>query len=113
MTKVPKIRVFSYCMQMLEYDPDKRITAQQALLHDFFRGEPAPGNLSNGSDRDMEVLVRVEKEPSASNAEPAEAAVLPKPGKPGSSQVTPLWRHNRSSTNMHTTQHTHGAAVHI
>ncbi len=75
-------------MQMLEYDPDKRITAQQALTHEFFRGEPAPGSLSNGSEWDAEPLVHVEKEPSASHAEPAEAAVLPKAGKPGSSQVT-------------------------
>lgn len=97
--------VFLCWLQMLEYDPDKRITAQQALMHDFFRGEPAPGSLSNGSDRDMQLLLRAEKEPSASHAEPAEAAVLPKPGKPGSSQVTPIHLHHRSDTSMHTTQY--------
>ena len=72
---------------MLEYDPDKRVTAQQALTHEFFRSEPVPASLSNGSEWDADALVRVEKEPSASHAEPAEAAVLPKAGKPGSSQV--------------------------
>ena len=45
-----------------------------------------PAGLSNGSEWDIDV-VRAEKEPSASHAEPAEAAVLPKAGKPGSSQV--------------------------
>ncbi len=80
-------------MQMLEYDPDKRITAQQALTHEFFRGEPAPGSLSNGSEWDIDPPVHAEKEPSASHAEPAEAAVLPKAGKPGSSQVFSLTLH--------------------
>ena len=28
---------------MLEYDPRKRITAAQALKHDYFRSEPLPG----------------------------------------------------------------------
>ena len=75
-------------MQMLEYDPDKRITARQALTHEFFRGEPAQAaSLSNGSGRVEELAVHAEKEPSASHAGPAEAAVLPKTGKPGSSQV--------------------------
>ena len=91
-------------MQMLEYDPDKRITAQQALTHEFFRGEPAPGSLSNGSEWDAEPLVHVEKEPSASHAEPAEAAVLPKAGKPGSSQVTDFHIHTMSFASIHTMQ---------
>ena len=73
---------------MLEYDPEERITAREALKHDFFRTDGAVvGCLENGSDLVLDEFIVSEKEPSVSQAQPAEAAVLPKSAKPGSSQV--------------------------
>lgn len=75
---------------MLEYDPDKRITAREALRHDFFRVEPAlPAVDLRASVSDELTEHAPEKEPSISHAEPANAAVvgLCTSGKPGSSQV--------------------------
>ena len=77
-------------MQMLEYDPDKRITAREALRHEFFRVEPAlPAVDLRASVSDELTEHAPEKEPSISHAEPANAAVvgLCTSGKPGSSQV--------------------------
>lgn len=79
-------------MQLLQFDPDRRITAHEALKHEFFRSKAAGASLGNGRDPSADfvtpsVELANEKEPSASHAEPAEAAVLPKTGKPGSSQV--------------------------
>ena len=77
-------------MQMLEYDPDKRITAREALRHEFFRVEPAlPATDLRASVPDELAEPAPEKEPSISHAEPANAAVvgLCTSGKPGSSQV--------------------------
>uniref|UniRef100_A0A6N2MVH1 Protein kinase domain-containing protein n=1 Tax=Salix viminalis TaxID=40686 RepID=A0A6N2MVH1_SALVM len=39
----PKGATFDLLSKMLEYDPRKRITAAQALEHDYFRSEPLPG----------------------------------------------------------------------
>ncbi|KAL3599197.1 hypothetical protein D5086_007115 [Populus alba] len=39
----PKGAPFDLLSKMLEYDPQKRITAAQALEHDYFRSEPLPG----------------------------------------------------------------------
>ena len=75
---------------MLEYDPDKRITAREALRHKFFRVEPAlPAVDLRASASDELAAPAPEKEPSISHAEPANAAVvgLRTSGKPGSSQV--------------------------
>ena len=73
---------------MLEYDPEERITAREALKHDFFRTDGAVVScLENGSDLALDEIIVSEKEPSVSQAQPAEAAVLPKSAKPGSSQV--------------------------
>lgn len=79
-------------LQMLEYDPDKRITAQEALRHNFFSSDSgllslgygsAPGYADDVTQVALEDILH-----SASHAEPAEAAVLPRAsGKPGSSQV--------------------------
>ncbi|CAK0785347.1 hypothetical protein CVIRNUC_008554 [Coccomyxa viridis] len=77
--------------RMLEYDPDKRITAREALRHDFFRVEPAlPAVDLRASVSDELTEHAPEKEPSISHAEPANAAVvgLCTSGKPGSSQAT-------------------------
>ena len=77
-------------LQMLEYDPDKRITAREALRHEFFRVEPAlPAVDLRASVSDELTEHAPEKEPSISHAEPANAAVvgLCTSGKPGSSQV--------------------------
>ena len=38
----PKGAPFDLLSKMLEYDPQKRITAAQALEHDYFRSEPLP-----------------------------------------------------------------------
>jgi hypothetical protein len=82
-------------LQLLEFDPDRRITANAALEHEFFRREAAGASLGNRRNPSADfvtpsVELANEKEPSASHAEPAEAAVLPKTGKPGSSQVWTL-----------------------
>lgn len=55
-------------MQMLRYDPKERITAHEALRHDFFRMGAAATPTSNGR-------VRLEKKETSATAEPAEAAV--------------------------------------
>ncbi|BDA46929.1 Serine/threonine-protein kinase AFC2 [Coccomyxa sp. Obi] len=71
-------------MQMLRYDPKERITAHEALRHDFFRMGAAATPTSNGR-------VRPEKKETSATAEPAEAAVLGLGGSgsgKGSSQVT-------------------------
>ncbi|CAN0908869.1 Cyclin-dependent kinase E-1 [Linum grandiflorum] len=39
----PKSAAFDLLSKMLEYDPLKRLTAAQALEHDYFRMEPSPG----------------------------------------------------------------------
>ncbi|OMP02902.1 hypothetical protein COLO4_10747 [Corchorus olitorius] len=39
----PKSPAFDLLSKMLEYDPRKRITAAQALEHEYFRIEPMPG----------------------------------------------------------------------
>ncbi|KAJ6695274.1 CELL DIVISION PROTEIN KINASE [Salix koriyanagi] len=39
----PKGAPFDLLSKMLEYDPQKRITAAKALEHDYFRSEPLPG----------------------------------------------------------------------
>lgn len=39
----PKGPGFDLLSRMLEYDPTKRITAAQALEHEYFRAEPVPG----------------------------------------------------------------------
>ncbi|XP_019180298.1 PREDICTED: cyclin-dependent kinase E-1 isoform X2 [Ipomoea nil] len=39
----PKTPAYDLLSKMLEYDPHKRITAAQALEHDYFRLEPLPG----------------------------------------------------------------------
>jgi cyclin-dependent kinase 8/11 len=42
----PKSAGFDLLSRMLEYDPTKRITAAQALEHEYFRNEPIPGRNS-------------------------------------------------------------------
>lgn len=42
----PKSPGFDLLSKMLEYDPIKRITASQALEHDYFRNDPIPGRNS-------------------------------------------------------------------
>ena len=77
-------------LQMLEYDPDKRITAREALRHEFFRVQPALSPVDLRTSVSDELTEHApEKEPSISHAEPANAAVvgLCTSGKPGSSQV--------------------------
>ncbi|CAK9205571.1 unnamed protein product [Sphagnum troendelagicum] len=39
----PKSAAFDLLSRMLEYDPAKRITAAQALEHEYFRTDPVPG----------------------------------------------------------------------
>uniref|UniRef100_A0A6N2N0V4 Protein kinase domain-containing protein n=1 Tax=Salix viminalis TaxID=40686 RepID=A0A6N2N0V4_SALVM len=41
----PKGATFDLLSKMLEYDPRKRITAAQALEHDYFRSEPLPDGM--------------------------------------------------------------------
>jgi serine/threonine protein kinase len=55
--------------QMLKYDPKERISAKEALQHDFFRMGAAARVLPNGRARPEE------KDASTTTAEPAEAAV--------------------------------------
>ena len=54
---------------MLRYDPQQRITAHEALQHDFFRMGAAAAPTPNGR-------LRPEKKEASATAEPAEAAVL-------------------------------------
>jgi cyclin-dependent kinase 8/11 len=42
----PKTPGFDLLSRMLEYDPIKRITAAQALDHEYFRNDPVPGRNS-------------------------------------------------------------------
>ncbi|KAK4761001.1 hypothetical protein SAY87_005894 [Trapa incisa] len=49
-----KSAAFDLLSKMLEYDPRKRITASQALEHEYFRNEPLPGRnalVPNTGDR--------------------------------------------------------------
>ena len=39
----PKSHAYDLLSRMLEYDPRKRITAAQALEHEYFKMEPLPG----------------------------------------------------------------------
>ncbi len=55
---------------MLRYDPKERLTAHEALQHDFFRMGAAATATPNGRLRPEK------KEISATYAEPAEAAVV-------------------------------------
>ncbi|XP_051127024.1 cyclin-dependent kinase E-1 isoform X2 [Andrographis paniculata] len=48
---------FDLLSKMLEYDPKKRITAAQALEHEYFRMEPLPGRNSLVSPQPGEKLV--------------------------------------------------------
>ncbi len=74
-------------MQMLRYDPKERITAHEALRHDFFRMGAAATPPSNGR-------VRPEKKETSATAEPAEAAVLGLGGSvSGASQNHQIVRH--------------------
>lgn len=54
---------------MLRYDPKDRITAAEALQHDFFRMGAAAAAAPNGR-------ARPEAKETSATAEPAEAAVL-------------------------------------
>lgn len=53
---------------MLKYDPKERISAREALQHDFFRMGAAAGTPPNGR-------LCAQKKEVSTTAEPAEAAV--------------------------------------
>lgn len=57
----PKSPGFNLLSKMLEYDPIKRITAAQALEHEYFRNDPIPGRNSlvpaNSADKVITCIV--------------------------------------------------------
>lgn len=57
----PKSPGFDLLSKMLEYDPIKRITAAQALEHEYFRNDPIPGRNSlvpaNSADKVIRICI--------------------------------------------------------
>ncbi|GBG93426.1 hypothetical protein CBR_g69736 [Chara braunii] len=52
----PRTAAFDLLSRMLDYDPAKRLTAAQALEHDYFRQEPLPGRNSLVPPGDKAIL---------------------------------------------------------
>lgn len=65
----PKNPACDLLSKMLEYDPHKRITAAQALEHDYFRVEPLPGRNALVPMQPGEKVVNYPVRPVDTNAE--------------------------------------------
>ncbi|XP_073122907.1 cyclin-dependent kinase E-1 isoform X1 [Henckelia pumila] len=60
---LPKTPAYDLLSRMLEYDPRKRITASQALEHEYFRMEPSPGRNALVSPQPGEKVVNYPSRP--------------------------------------------------
>ncbi|KAL2941902.1 Cyclin-dependent kinase E-1 [Bienertia sinuspersici] len=63
----PKSPAYDLLSKMLEYDPRKRITAAQALDHEYFKMEPLPGRNAFIPSRPEEKVVNYPARPVDSN----------------------------------------------
>lgn len=65
----PKSPAYDLLSKMLEYDPLKRITASQALEHEYFRMEPLPGRNAFVASQPMEKNVSYPTRPVDTNTD--------------------------------------------
>ncbi|KAL9271045.1 Cyclin-dependent kinase E-1-like protein [Drosera capensis] len=65
----PKSPEFDLLTKMLEYDPRKRITAAQALEHEYFKTEPLPGRNTFVPSRPEEKVVNYPIRPVDTNTD--------------------------------------------
>lgn len=63
----PKTPAYDLLSKMLEYDPRKRLTAAQALEHEYFKMEPLPGRNTFVPSRPEEKVVNYPSRPVDSN----------------------------------------------
>uniref|UniRef100_A0A6N2L9G2 Protein kinase domain-containing protein n=1 Tax=Salix viminalis TaxID=40686 RepID=A0A6N2L9G2_SALVM len=86
----PKGAPFDLLSKMLEYDPRKRITAAQALEHDYFRSEPLPGRNALVPSQPGQKVINYPTRPVDTNTD-FEGTTSLQPPQPVS------WRHTRSA----------------
>lgn len=86
----PKGATFDLLSKMLEYDPRKRITAAQALEHDYFRSEPLPGRNALVPSQPGQKVINYPTRPVDTNTD-FEGTTSLQPPQPVS------WRHTRCS----------------
>ncbi|XP_044486105.1 cyclin-dependent kinase E-1-like [Mangifera indica] len=65
----PKSPAYDLLSKMLEYDPRKRITAAQALEHEYFKMEPLPGRNALVSSQPGDKVVNYPTRPVDSNTD--------------------------------------------
>ncbi|XP_057538998.1 cyclin-dependent kinase E-1 isoform X6 [Amaranthus tricolor] len=65
----PKTPAYDLLSKMLEYDPRKRITAAQALEHEYFKMEPLPGRNAFVPTRPEEKVIHYPARPVDSNTQ--------------------------------------------
>ncbi|GAB2277276.1 Cyclin-dependent kinase E-1 [Dionaea muscipula] len=65
----PKFPEYDLLTKMLEYDPRKRITAAQALEHEYFKTEPLPGRNTFVPSRPEEKVVNYPTRPVDTNTD--------------------------------------------
>ncbi|KAL0332619.1 UNVERIFIED_CONTAM: Cyclin-dependent kinase E-1 [Sesamum calycinum] len=80
----PKNPAYDLLSKMLEYDPRKRITAAQALDHEYFRMEPLPGRNSLVSPQPGEKVVNYPTRPVDTSTD-IEGTISLQPSQPVSS----------------------------
>ncbi|GMG99840.1 hypothetical protein Nepgr_001680 [Nepenthes gracilis] len=89
----PKTPAYDLLSKMLEYDPRKRITAAQALEHEYFKTEPLPGRNAFVPSRPEEKVVNYPTRPVDTTTD-FEGTTSIQPSQPVSSG-------NAVSGNMH------------
>ncbi|KAJ6735621.1 CYCLIN-DEPENDENT KINASE E-1 [Salix viminalis] len=81
---------FDLLSKMLEYDPRKRITAAQALEHDYFRSEPLPGRNALVPSQPGEKVINYPTRPVDTNTD-FEGTTSLQPPQPVSSGNAVSW----------------------
>ncbi|TYH55166.1 hypothetical protein ES332_D09G219100v1 [Gossypium tomentosum] len=81
----PKSPAFDLLSRMLEYDPRKRITAAQALEHEYFRIEPLPGRNALVPSQPGEKIVNYPTRPVDQNTDFEGTTSIQQPPQPVSS----------------------------